>query len=289
MTNQTQADWPAEVRQRVFRHLEEIDKALGAQNIEWVQRRAIVDDVEGQITEMLSARKVGTPTMADIEAILVELDPPASYGASLGGAAAPPPALPVNLPPAKLSRRAVWGAVFAPLVLILGLFFMVRQTTYPQPAAAETATRLPDGRTEYTSGSAPVPPEFYHLGPGPGMKLTIIPVMLLGFASPFLTTFWGIVAIGEIRRSGGRIYGMPLAVADALFYPLVALDALIVFVVVYPAAAIITSLAENGWDGLAHPDFNNEGNMALVCLAGAVVCALVDWILVRKVWKAVRK
>ena len=288
MTNQTQADWPADVRQRVFRHLEEIDKALGAQNVEWVQRRAIVDDVEGQITEMLSARKVGTPTMADIEAILVELDPPASYGSNTVAAGTVPPALPVNLPPAKLSRRAVWGAVFAPLVLILALFFMVRQTTYPQPASIETATRLPDGRTEYTSGSAPPPPEFYHQEPGPGMKLTIIPVMLLGLVSPFLTTFWGIAAIGEIRRSGGRIYGMPLAVADALFYPLVALDAILIFFVIYPASAMAISIAERGWQGLQYPDFDSQGNMALTCVAGAIVCGLVDWVIVRKLWRAVR-
>jgi hypothetical protein len=263
MSSQTQADWPAEVRQRVFRHLEEIDKALSAQNVEWMQRRAIVDDVEGQITEMLTARKVGVPTVGDIEAILVELDPPASYASGAGASNSPvPQTLPVDLPPATLSRKAVLGAIFAPMLLILVPMLLVAPAAQPRllfPGFAGSAVAM------------------------------IVPLLLLGIAGPFVTTICGIVAIGEIRRSNGRIYGLPLAIADALFYPLIVLDVLMISFVVYPAVAVMVGVVEHGLKGVAHPDFDNEGNPALMCLMGAVVCVVVDWLLARMVWKAVRK
>jgi len=59
--------------------------------------------------------------------------------------------------------------------------------------------------------------------------LILGPLGLLGLSAPFGTTILGIVAISHIRRSGGRIYGMGLALFDAVLFPLILLAGLIVF------------------------------------------------------------
>jgi len=59
--------------------------------------------------------------------------------------------------------------------------------------------------------------------------LILGPLGLLGLSAPFGTTILGIVAISHIRRSAGRIYGMGLALFDAVLFPLILLAGLIVF------------------------------------------------------------
>jgi hypothetical protein len=57
--------------------------------------------------------------------------------------------------------------------------------------------------------------------------LVLGPLALLGLTAPFGTTTLGLVAIAHIRHSAGRLYGMGLAVFDALLFPLLVLDALL--------------------------------------------------------------
>jgi hypothetical protein len=66
-----------------------------------------------------------------------------------------------------------------------------------------------------------------HNGPGSGQWIAMFATMAVSLASPFVTTLLGLVAIGQIRQSQGRLYGMPLAIADAMIFPLIALDLLI--------------------------------------------------------------
>ena len=72
------------------------------------------------------------------------------------------------------------------------------------------------------------------LGPkwGPTMVMMLMMVMMvvLGVSAPFGTTILGIVAITQIRHSAGRLYGMGLALFDALLFPLLALNAAIIAV-----------------------------------------------------------
>jgi hypothetical protein len=60
----------------------------------------------------------------------------------------------------------------------------------------------------------------------------VFPVLALAISGPIGATILGIIAISQIRRSNGALYGMPLAVADALFFPLLVIDALIIAFVV---------------------------------------------------------
>jgi hypothetical protein len=79
------------------------------------------------------------------------------------------------------------------------------------------------------SVEAPVVAASAPRGPVPliGLML-IVPFLLLGFSSVFGTTILGFVAISHIRHSAGRLYGMGLALFDALLYPLLALDVAII-------------------------------------------------------------
>jgi len=60
------------------------------------------------------------------------------------------------------------------------------------------------------------------------LGIVLFPLLILGVSAPFGATILGLVAINQIRRSSGRLYGMPLAIFDTLLYPLLLLDVLIV-------------------------------------------------------------
>jgi predicted Ser/Thr protein kinase len=74
--------------------------------------------------------------------------------------------------------------------------------------------------------------------PGVPELLVLLPFALPGIAAPFGTTILGIVAITHIRQSAGRLYGMGLAIFDALLFPLLALNIAIIAVLKLPGMGI---------------------------------------------------
>jgi predicted Ser/Thr protein kinase len=90
----------------------------------------------------------------------------------------------------------------------------------------------------------------------------------LGILCGVLSCAMGLDALRRIRRSAGRIYGLKLALTDALLYPLLLLDAVIVF--------IGTTLIEPG------PAGGDKLGLFLV-----LVGLGVDWYLVRRIWRKV--
>jgi len=118
--------------------------------------------------------------------------------------------------------------------------------------------------------------------------LLMIPVALAGLAAigaPFGTTILGLVAIGKIRRSAGKLYGLPLAVFDALLFPLLLLDGLILVVV---AAVVMFGLS------ILAVLYNSPAGAfaklmailpeALTLGIGLPIIAWVDYRIVRIVW-----
>jgi predicted Ser/Thr protein kinase len=102
----------------------------------------------------------------------------------------------------RFSRAAIWGAVWAPLFFTAAVpSLMVVQVSVaagsPPPGAAWWQVLL---------------------------SLTLLP---LGAAAPFGTTILGWIAVAQIRHSGGRQYGLGLAMFDGLLFPLLALDGLV--------------------------------------------------------------
>jgi serine/threonine protein kinase len=90
----------------------------------------------------------------------------------------------------------------------------------------------------------------------------------LGTLCLLFSPILGWVAVSQIRRSEGRLYGMWLAVFDGLLFPLLALDGLVVFVCFREESSDI------------HP---------FRILLGLFVILATNTLIIRRVWRAVNK
>ena len=108
-------------------------------------------------------------------------------------------------------RAAIWGAVWAVLFFIAVLCLI--------PVQVQTAVATPGGRPAHAAAGPPI------------WAMVIARARSCPWVSsgPIGTTVLGLVGISRIRRSRGRVIGLPLAVFDALLFPLLLLD--LVFVV----------------------------------------------------------
>lgn len=162
----------------------------------------------------------------------------------------------------RFSRSAVVGAVWAPFLLIaLGAMMF---TWYE--------------KREPTSAGSLEP-----AGP-PLVVLVLASVLgLVGITAPFGTTILGFIAIGQIRRSEGNLHGLPLAVANALLYPLLLLDGLILVAFAALTMAILQAIYPGGPHGgvaLSLPEL-------ITLLIALPTIAWVDYRIVRATWHAV--
>ncbi len=250
-------------RRRLDEYLDQVERLLMDSAVEREQRRSIVDDVEGQALEMLRSR-TSQPDDSDVQAVIASLDPAEDYVRAAAGdtqqpagqpagrpepqAAAPSATLPEAADGAgspRFSRTAIIGA----LMLVPLLFFT--------PLALSGRMLL-----------------FTHAGSS-GMMFPFGSLILL---VPFLflipMCILGVVAISRIRHSEGRLYGMGLAVFDALLLPLLLLNgAVFSFLRMQPL--------HMGWPHYQALPFVRLG-MLLAC--AALNCLIVWW-----VWRQVKK
>ncbi len=178
---------------------------------------------------------------ADVETIAGTPAAAAPSGAA-PGAAPPTPGASGSPGPARLSRKAVIGAVWAPFFVFPILSLFVVQVAL--------------------NGALPRP-EWW--------QSVLLGVLLpLGVAAPFGTTILGGIALSQIRRSAGRLYGLGLALFDTLCFPLLALDALIIWLcfLTIRSAAQGTAVASASFiTGLA----------LILCLAVDVTIVIWTW------------
>ena len=104
-------------------------------------------------------------------------------------------------------------------------------------------------------------------------RFTLLP---LGLTAPFGMTILGWLAVTQIRRSAGLIYGLPLALGEAMLLPLLALDAFM----------LAGQLAFYGF--INGNPFHVVINPFLFFLMLLVVL-VVDWLIIRRVWRAVNR
>ena len=109
----------------------------------------------------------------------------------------------------RFSRAALVGACWSPLALLL-----VPVTAVLVKPELGTTWGLPNT-----------------FGPSPTMEF-----VLLAVSAVFGTTILGIVSITHIRHSAGRLYGMGLGLFDALLFPLLVIDGLIIWLVFFLAS-----------------------------------------------------
>lgn len=108
--------------------------------------------------------------------------------------------------------------------------------------------------------------------------ILLSPLILIAAAAPVGATVCGAVAISRIRRSGGKLYGLGLALADTLLFPLLAMDALIgvVWLLLLQAVA--------NWTG-----GDVQLNRATWLLLSVVTAIIADVLAIRWAWLAVSK
>jgi len=184
-----------DARRRVDAHLDEIEQVLQRSGMSRDERRNVLDDVETQVLEMLAARVQGDPSPEDVSAVIAELDPPESYAVGAGepeGAAAPP---------TRISRLAVLGAFWGSLFVIAIVL------------APIVALRVPVGAHPHRSLA--------------WWQILWLILMVTAVTGMFGMTILGAVAVSQIRDSRRRLHGLGLAFADAVFYPLLALGAVL--------------------------------------------------------------
>lgn len=107
----------------------------------------------------------------------------------------------------RFSRFAIAGAVwalFGLLAIIPTLYFI--------------------GLNRVWNGTA-LPTDVIHSEPPLVFSIFMGALLAIGAGAPIGTTIFGSIAIGHIKRSDGRVIGWPLAVTDAIFFPLVAVFA----------------------------------------------------------------
>ena len=186
---------------------------------------------------------------SDVEVISSEPNIPMKY----------PPGAAASVRP-RFSRAAIVGACWASSFLLLPFLLVLHFTS-----------------TFTEAVSAPgVPIDVV------GTLLKIGPLVLLTMTSVFGTTILGFVAISHIRHSAGRLYGMGLALFDALLYPLLVLDAVIIafclflfgiYDVIPPVVLPLPGVFRLGF----------------ALLIAGIICIIIDIFIVRWSWRKANK
>ncbi|NIP28854.1 MAG: protein kinase [Phycisphaerae bacterium] len=152
----------------------------------------------------------------------------------------------------RFSRTAIvgacWASLFLPLLIPVLMHISVSQATSP------TGDVTPDVTPK-------VGISFFGL-------IILLPFLILGLSALFGTTILGLISISQIRNSSGRLYGMGLAVFDALLFPLLLLNVVIVLIT---ASNIVQS------------PLGSNGQYAL--LIAVLACPVLDLFIIRWAWR----
>lgn len=167
------------------------------------------------------------------------------------GVSAPPaePGVAVAVP-SRFSRTAIVGACWALFSAFAALFIV--QLPFPFWGAPAAVVVAP-------------------------VKLIILLLLIPGFTAPLGTTLLGWIAVVHIRRSEAKLHGLWLAVFDGLLFPLCAMDALII-------KADLSGRSHMVSPGMA--ELHISGIVALLLVS---VILIVDFLIIRAVWRAVNK
>jgi hypothetical protein len=109
-------------------------------------------------------------------------------------------------------------------------------------------------------------------------------IILFGIVALLITSVLGLMAMGQIRRSRSRLYGLRLALGDTLLFPLLALDFWMLRVLWFSLGSSI-----GHWFEQHHlPDvWHNLFRWCFLALV-IVACGAVDLWIARAAWRKVR-
>lgn len=186
----------------------------------------------------------------------------------------------------RFSRKAIVGACWAPVCLLLMLSFTTFDQSAPQIYEASGAAEAAVERIGETSFVEPeehagARDEDARSGLSWWQLALMVTVLPLGLGAPFGTTILGVVSIADIRHSRGRLTGLPLALADALLFPLLALDGLIVGLFWY----LCVVGYEIAWPEAASNARAAYVSVGLMLLLSLPTCAYLNYRIVRAAWR----
>ena len=112
--------------------------------------------------------------------------------------------------------------------------------------------------------------------------LRMITLVWLGtiFTAPVGTTILGWIAVSQIRRSAGTFRGLELAVFDGLLFPLLALNGIVGWIIY----VIVDAIGQ-----AQHPGMFPTPRLDFVVVLTVLASALLNWLIIRRVWRAVKK
>lgn len=166
-----------------------------------------------------------------------------------------PMATPVHSEP-RFSRFAILGAVLAlfGVLAVIPVWYFI-------------------GLNRVWSGKA-LPTDLIYEQPPLVFSLLMGLLLAVGAAAPVGTTIYGAIAIRQIQRSGGKLIGLPLALADVLCFPLLLFGGLIPFLVTRGFLAFVPQSKASVLDSA----------MSLSVVVAALVCVFAA----RAAWRAIQ-
>jgi hypothetical protein len=108
------------------------------------------------------------------------------------------------------------------------------------------------------------------------------------------TTLGGWTAVSQIRRSGGRLHGLWLAVFDGLFFPLLVADA-VIFALTYLLVTLLAKLpyfsvaADGDFGGGLATGYQIAMRSFIWLGSGTIFSLVADLLVIRRVWRAVNQ
>jgi hypothetical protein len=212
-----------EARLPLNAHLDAVEKVLVDAGRTREQRRAIVDDLESQILDMLASRNAN-PTPADVDAVLLQVDPPAAYSEAKADIALPP-----NANAVRWSKAALSGFICTLATAVLVLPMIVAGVTYQSLHAArkleitkrETIMQREWASKSPTTGATSMPA--MRVDDPQVASLRFLPLLCCPSVLGLPGTILGWVGFVHVRRSKGMLRGKGLALFAGLFYPILLL------------------------------------------------------------------
>jgi hypothetical protein len=195
--SQAAPELPNDARRRIDEYLDAIERVLIRGNVTRTERRSIVDEVESQIHEMLSARADQEPVAA-VTDVLSKLDAPEAYAPDSAAAAnaEPPAAASASVP----SPRVVWHR--------LRQWWSTSESPRFSPPALVAACWA--GAVVFLLLAALAS----------HWALLVGLLALFGLTAPVGVTVLGFLAVRRIRHPDSKEYGLPLALIETFFFPI---------------------------------------------------------------------
>ncbi|QDU37519.1 Serine/threonine-protein kinase PknB [Maioricimonas rarisocia] len=192
-----------------------------------------------------------------------------------GGRPHPDDALP------RFSRKAIWGAAWGSMFILMFLALVPAYTLRVAPAPVSTVEEV-GGPADEESHAAASAHAAHHPRQDSFTALMVVLAMIggAGLSAPFGMTILGLLAISDIQSSRGRITGLGLAYFDAICFPLIIFSVAFIWSFVEMIGA-----AGSSSDPQSLADYLQRDAV----LAGTLLCGLFNVLLVSFGWRLVSR